>query len=164
MRGDAYSREQIAAIAAGMIRAGMATALSFQRMMPDFDKPAGKPCPHQSHDDGCPGCGRRPLGCRYWDYWWPVNDDTAERRPDGARYVLDPMPDYLTMQEQGRDAINIEVVQIWFDPKDRDAWWRDETLLAYVGRCGGESKATLIRFSAHGGMTAFPVSMSSDGL
>lgn len=133
-------------------------------MVAEFDKPAGKPCPHQSHHRGCKVYDRRPFSCRYWNCRWLVNDDTADlRRPDRSRYVIDIMPDFVVMQDEGREPVNIEVIQIWVDPKDREAWWRDEALLAYLDRRGKEGKAALIRYGAREGTTVFPPSMSRDG-
>ncbi|HMF29541.1 MAG TPA: YkgJ family cysteine cluster protein, partial [Candidatus Cybelea sp.] len=46
-----------------MIEVGMMTREQFAQMTPDFDKPAGKRCPHQRHSKGCAIYARRPFGC-----------------------------------------------------------------------------------------------------
>jgi Putative zinc- or iron-chelating domain len=163
MRREAYSTERVAETAAKMVEAGWATAGSFAGMLPDFDKPAGKPCPHQTHHHGCKVYTRRPFGCRYWNCRWLVNDDTADlRRPDRSRYVIDLMPDFVTVRpHDGAPPTNIQVVQIWVDPKHRDAW-RDPALLAYLDRRGQEGTAALIRWSESDAITVFPPSLSAD--
>ncbi len=165
MKADAYPPEKIAEIAGLMIAHGLASPAHFKGMIADFDKPAGTPCQHQSHAHGCNIYSRRPFGCRFWNCRWLVNDDTAElRRPDRSRYVVDIMPDFVTMApNDGSPPTNIAVVQVWVDPKDRDAWWRDDALRAFLDRRGQEGMAALIRWSAHDGMTVFPPSMTSDG-
>jgi hypothetical protein len=164
MQHAAYSQERIAETAVEMVKAGMATVEDFRGMLPEFDKPAGKPCPHQSHHRGCKVYSRRPFGCRYWNCRWLVNDDTADlRRPDRSHYLIDLVPDFVTAEpHDGSEPTNIEVVQIWVDPKHRDAW-RDPALLAYLERRGQEGKAALIRFSSTEALTVFPPSMSGDG-
>jgi hypothetical protein len=147
-----------------MIDAGWATAASFNGMIKDFDKPAGKPCPHQSHARGCKVYARRPFGCRYWNCRWLTGDDTADlRRPDRAHYVVDIMPDFITIEpHDGSEPTNIQVVQIWVDPKHRDAW-RDPALLEYLDRRGRDHVAALIRFNESEAITVFPPSMNTDG-
>jgi hypothetical protein len=166
MESSHYTRREIAEAAAAMVRHGLATAASFKGMLPNFDKPAGVPCPHQSHHRGCKVYERRPFGCRVWNCRWLVGDGTADlRRPDRSRYVIDVMPDFVTLRynDGSIPPVNIQVIQIWVDPKDRDAWSRDDALLAYLDRQGQQGIAALIRWSAHDGMTLFPPSMSEDG-
>jgi hypothetical protein len=165
MQSGTRSRLEIAEAAAAIVAHGLATAASFRGMLPNFDKPAGVPCPHQSPHRGCKVYARRPFGCRVWNCRWLTGDGTADlRRPDRSRYVIDVMPDFVTMQpNDGSPSTNIRVIQIWVDPKDRDAWSRDNALLAYLDRQGQQGIAALIRWSAHDGMTVFPPSMSVDG-
>lgn len=162
MQRNARSREEIAEIIGAMVETGLAPAVSFKGMLADFDKPAGQLCQHQSHHRGCKVYASRPFGCRFWNCRWLTGDDTADlRRPDRSRYVIDIMPDFITMQpDDGSEPTNIQVVQIWVDPKNRDAWWDDPTLLAYLDRRGQEGIAALIRWSASDGMTVFPPSMT----
>jgi hypothetical protein len=162
MQAGAYPPEHVAETAAAMIAAGWATVESFRGMMADFDKPAGVACQHQSHHRGCKVYSRRPFGCRYWNCRWLTGDDTADlRRPDRSRYVIDLVPDFVTLTE-GDTRTNVEIVQIWVDSKTPDAW-RDPALLAYIERRGKEGKAALIRFDNKRAIAVFPPSMSMDG-
>jgi hypothetical protein len=143
------------AVALGMVRAPM---------IKDFDKAAGVRCPHQRHGKGCAVYGRHPFGCQMWTCRWLNGDDTAElRRPDRAGYVIDVIPDFVTLERDDGTVSNIQVVQIWADPRRSKAWARDEALLAYLERRGQEGIAALIRFDESDAMTLFPPSLSSDG-
>jgi len=163
LKADYRTPEETAKICAKMVEAGMAKVSDFRGMMPDFTKVAGERCQHQRRT-GCAVYDRRPFGCRYWNCRWLVNDDTGDlRRPDRSHYVIDIMPDFVTLfdNETGYRR-DIQVVQIWVDPGYRDAW-RDPALLAYLERRGLEGTAALIRFSSSEGFTLFPPSMSEDG-
>jgi hypothetical protein len=127
-------------------------------MIRDFDKPAGQRCPHQRHGKGCAVYAKRPLGCRIWSCRWLVGDDTADlRRPDRTHYVIDMLPDFV-----GVDDDRMQVVQIWIDPDYPDAH-RDPALRAYIERRGREGKLALVRFSARQGLLLVPPSAASDG-
>lgn len=130
---------------------------------PEINKAAGIRCPHQQTGKGCAIYARRPLACATWNCRWLGADDTADlRRPDRSRYVIDIMPDFITLVDNDTgQRTDIEVVQIWVDPKDPEAW-RDPALLDYLNRRGEEGKAALIRWSNCDGMTVFPPSMSAD--
>jgi hypothetical protein len=84
-----------------------------------------------------------------WSCRWLVNDDTADmRRPDRAGYVIDMMPDFITIQDNETGALTkVEVVQIWVDPRRPDAH-RDPALRAYLERRAAEGKAALVRFDS----------------
>jgi hypothetical protein len=128
----------------------------------ELKKPAGERCKHQRHA-GCAIYARRPLSCRFWNCRWLVNDDTADlRRPDRARYVIDIMPDFVTITHDGEPNMDVEVVQIWVDPHEREAW-RDPPLLAYMERRASEGIATILRFSSYEALIVFPPAMSEDG-
>jgi hypothetical protein len=164
MSAAAYSREHVAETCAAMVVAGWATVESFKGMLLDFDKPAGVACQHQSHHRGCKVYSRRPFGCRYWNCRWLVNDDCADlRRPDRSRYVVDLLPDFITLKpHDGSEPTNVEIVQIWCDPKTPDAW-RDPALLAYIERRAAEGKAAMIRFDNKRAIVVFAPTMSEDG-
>lgn len=160
-----YPRERVTATAAAMIEHGMAKPDEFAGMMPEFDKPAGEPCPHQRHGKGCSVYKRRPFGCRMWSCRWLNNDDTAGlRRPDRSRYVIDVMPDFVTLRPNDgvTPPTNVQVVQIWVDPKEPEAW-RDPALLAYIERRAEEGTAALIRLNGREAITVFAPAMSEDG-
>src|SRR2546423_255596 len=86
-----------------------------------LNKPAGARCKHQKFGKGCmvyhrPGM---PPECAIWNCRWLVNDDTADLpRPDRAHYVIDLIPDYVTLvNDETGEKQNVEVVQVWIDPK-----------------------------------------------
>lgn len=131
----------------------------------EMNKRAGERCQHQRHT-GCavyrkPGM---PMSCSMWSCRWVVNDDTGElRRPDRSHYVIDMMPDFVTVvDDETGERTPLEVVQVWVDPKHRDAW-QDPALLDYLARRGEEGKAALIRYSNREGITVIPPAMTSDG-
>jgi hypothetical protein len=133
-------------------------------MVKIFDKPAGQRCPHQRHGKGCAIYAKRPLGCRVWNCRWLVNDDADDlRRPDRSHYVIDVMPDFVTLVDNETGVrTNIEVVQIWVDPDFPDAH-REPELRDYIERRGENGIAAIIRYSEIRAITIFPPSMSKDG-
>jgi hypothetical protein len=130
----------------------------------DFDKPAGERCQFQRHT-GCSVYRNRPLGCRMWSCRWLVNDDTADmRRPDRAGYVIDLVPDFIRYREGPEgEGTPVEVVQIWIDPKRRDAWRDDKELTAYIERRADEGKAAILRFSEREAIIVIAPAMADDG-
>jgi hypothetical protein len=132
----------------------------------DFDKRAGVRCTYQRHT-GCSVYKNRPLGCRLWNCRWLVNDDTADmRRPDRAGYVIDLMPDFIRYRrndEPEGQGTPVEVVQIWIDPKRRDAWKDDRELMAYIERRADEGKAAILRFSEREAIIVIAPAMAHDG-
>jgi hypothetical protein len=154
------NQQRIVETSTKMIMAGLARASEFAGMLQDFDKPAGERCPHQRHD-GCKVYAQRPFGCRYWNCRWLVDDAGDTSRPDRAGYVIDVIPDFVTAVGEDGVRTNIEVIQIWVDPKRPDAW-RDNALFAYLERRSKEGKAALIRFNSRDAVTLMPPSMSAD--
>jgi hypothetical protein len=146
----------------------------------EVDKGAGERCKFQSFK-GCkvyhtqilrdPGVARtieRELGlpadtmpacCQLWTCRWLAGDDTAGlSRPDRSGYVIDVMPDYITVidHESGRRH-DRQSVQIWVDPKRRGAH-RDPALRAYLERRAAEGIVALIRYnSADGFVLVAPI-------
>jgi hypothetical protein len=132
--------------------------------MPDFDKPAGQRCPHQRHGKGCNVYGHHPFGCQLWNCRWLVESDTADlRRPDRAGYVIDIMPDFVTLTADGSEPQNVQVVVIWADTRRGDDWRQDEELKAYLVRRGAEGIIALIRFNEREALALIPPNMASDG-
>jgi hypothetical protein len=132
----------------------------------ELDKEAGERCRHQRAGKGCAVYRRpgMPASCHFWTCRWLTGDDTGElHRPDRSRYVIDVMPDFVTCVDDitGR-RWTIEVVQIWCDPKAREAWRRDQALLDYIERRGKEGKAAIVRFNNREACTVFPPDMSDD--
>jgi hypothetical protein len=88
------------------------------------------------------------------------------RRPDRAGYVIDMMPDYIRLQPKNdpeAEGTPIEVVQIWIDPKRRDAWRDDQELRAYIERRAEEGKAAILRFSEREAIIVIAPAMAEDG-
>lgn len=135
-----------------------------------LNKLAGQRCKHQrfsSKGDCCKVYAR--LGsvspeCRLWSCRWKVNDDTANlSRPDRSHYVVDLMPDFVTMRDDATGAVqHIQVVQIWVDPKFPDAH-RDPALRAYLERRAEENIIGLVRWDNEKAIALFPPALSSDG-
>jgi hypothetical protein len=126
--------------------------------VPPLEKKAGERCQHQKFGKGCAVYLKRqmPMECRIWTCRWLVNDDADElSRPDRAHYVIDVMPDFITIsQDETGLQQNIQVVQIWIDPKYPDAH-RDPALRRYMVRRAEEGKAALIRFNTRDALTVF---------
>lgn len=128
-------------------------------------KRGGERCKHQRHT-GCavyhkPGM---PPECAIWNCRWLVNDDTANlSRPDRSHYVIDIMPDFVTAidNETGR-RLDVEVIQIWVDPKHRDAH-KDPALRAYIERRAEEGKMALIRYSETEAFNLLAPAICGDG-
>jgi len=118
-------------------------------------KPAGERCPHQRHHKGCAIYARRPRACATWNCRWLVNNDTADmQRPDRAHYVIDILPDYVTLLDNDTGATrDVQVVQIWLDPDYPDAH-RDPALRAYLERRAAEGIIGLVRLD---NKRAFPL-------
>jgi len=131
-----------------------------------WHKAAGERCRHQRTGKGCavyrkPGF---PACCALWNCRWLVGDGTENlRRPDRSHYVLDVMPDYVTVFDDDPDkGAPIEVVQIWIDPKYPDAH-EDPALRDYLNELGKKNVAAIIRYNSDTAFVLFPPSMSSDG-
>ena len=130
-----------------------------------WHKAAGERCRHQRTGKGCAVYRKAgfPTACVYWNCRWLTGIDTAElRRPDRAHYVLDVVPDYVTLSADDLTPTKIEVVQVWCDPKYPDAH-KDPALRAYLARRGEEGVAALIRYSSGDAFFLCPPAMSSDG-
>ena len=134
---------------------------------PLLDKESNTKCRYQKFGVGCTvyRTHKMPFECGAWKCRWLVNDDTAQlSRPDRSHYVVDLMPDFITVKPND-DAVqptNFEVIQVWVDRKYPDAW-RDPDLLAYLARRGFENKAALIRYGASESFVLLPPAMCGDG-
>lgn len=133
------------------------------RLLPqqELNKSSGERCKHQRHI-GCQIYDHRPTSCRLWSCRWLVEDDTAAlRRPDFSHYVIDIMPDFVTaVPADGGEAIAIPAVQVWVDPKYREAH-RDPELRAFLARRGEEDgAAAIIRYSSTDGFVLVPPALT----
>jgi len=137
-----------------------------KRMPGNLDKLAGERCPHQRTGKGCAiyHSSRMPACCTMWNCRWLVNDDTADlSRPDRSHYVIDIMPDYVTVVDNETGARHkVEVIQIWCDPKYPYAH-RDPHLRAYLARRGEEGKMALVRYDSSRAVHIMPPAMTLDG-
>jgi hypothetical protein len=129
---------------------------------PEIDKLANVRCRHQKHGVGCAIYDRRPLSCQMWRCQWlaPEEFDTLDLpRPDRVHYVVDMIPDYVTMTwHDGRPPDHLPVVQVWVDPDHRDAH-RDPALRRWLER---QRMPAIIRYSERDGFVLFPPSCSED--
>lgn len=127
-------------------------------------KGANETCRHQKFKKGCTvyRTPAMPLDCSLWNCRWLVNDDTADMsRPDRAHYVVDIMPDFVTVveNETGKKD-HVEVVQIWIDPAYPDAH-RDPALRAFLMRRAQEGKVAIVRFDTQKAITLVAPTMAS---
>lgn len=132
-------------------------------ILPGFDKPANTRCEFQSRK-GCECYSRRPVTCRVFSCRWLTNADTASMsRPDRARYVIDPMPDFVVLVDNATgERRNVECVQVWCDPQQPNAW-QDPRLLDFIERRAAEGKLALVRLGSYKAITVFAPSMSPTG-
>lgn len=132
----------------------------------EIGKASGTRCRHQKFAKGCKlyHNAAMPHSCRLWNCRWLVNDDTNDlSRPDRSHLVIDLMPDFITLTDNDTgQQQHIGVVQVWCDPKHRDAH-RDPQFRAYVERRAAQGHAVLVRFNSHEAITLFAPQLSSDG-
>jgi len=128
------------------------------RLLPteEIKKPALARCPHQKHGKGCAIYARRPMSCALWNCRWLVDESTADLpRPDRAHYVIDLIPDYITMKpHDGSTPTHIPVVQVWVDPAHKDAH-RAPSFRAWLE---AEGIPAIIRYDSRDGFILFPPS------
>ena len=134
--------------------------------VPPLGKGAGQACSFQKFRKGCAvyHTARMPIECGLWNCRWLVNDDAADlSRPDRSHYVIDLMPDFITLQNgETGEADNIQVVQIWVDPSYPDAH-RDPALRQWIFRRAQDGIAALIRFDARRAITIFAPPFDANG-
>jgi|HubBroStandDraft_5_1064220.scaffolds.fasta_scaffold341511_1 hypothetical protein len=131
-----------------------------------LDKGAGQRCEHQRHHKGCAvyqQLARVSPECKLWNCRWLVENDTEGlSRPDRSHYVIDLMPDFVTLSDDRTgEAQHVQVVQIWVDPKHPDAH-RDPGLRAYLERRAEENIIGLVRWDNEAAMAIFPPALSAD--
>ncbi|MFH0298330.1 hypothetical protein AAFX91_14025 [Bradyrhizobium sp. 31Argb] len=129
-------------------------------------KPAGKTCDYRKFLKGCTVYRRAsmPPECQLWSCRWLVDDDAADlSRPDRSHYVIDMMPDYISLRDNTTGELtNIQVVQIWVDPRHRDAH-RDAALRRWLYRRAEKGFAALIRFNSREALALFAPPFAADG-
>jgi hypothetical protein len=107
--------------------------------------------------------GEPKRHCGDWSCRWLVENDTADlSRPDRSHYVIDIMPDFVTIRnDETGDAQHVQVVQIWVDPGYPDAH-RDPALRAYLERRGHEGIAGIVRWDNERAVVIFPPELSEN--
>jgi hypothetical protein len=134
--------------------------------VPPLGKPASEPCRYQKFRKGCTvyRTPSMPPECALWSCRWLVNDDAAElSRPDRLRYVIDVMPDFISLRDDATgELINIQVVQICIDPNHREAH-RDPALRRWLHRRAEQGIAATIRINIREAIALFAPPLSADG-
>jgi hypothetical protein len=130
-----------------------------------LNKGAGVRCQHQRHHKGCNIYQKAgfPSECGAWSCRWLTGNDTADlSRPDRSHYVVDIMPDFVTLRDDAAGTRqDIEVVQIWVDPGYPDAH-RDPALRAYLERRAKENVVGIVRWDNERAMVIFPPALSEN--
>lgn len=104
-----------------------------------------------------------PFEFSLWNRRWLVNDDAADlSRPDRSHYVIDLMPDFISLRDETGAMQNIQVVQVWIDPAYRLAH-RDPTLRRWLYRRAQDGIAALIRFNERDALTIFAPPFDPNG-
>ena len=134
--------------------------------VPPLAKLAGQKCDHQKFGKGCAvyHTPKMPRDCALWNCRWLVSNDTADlARPDRSHYVIDIMPDFITLNhnETGVQQ-NVQVAQVWIDPKHPDAH-RDPALRRWMFRRAQEGIATIVRYNAKDALVIFAPPFDANG-
>jgi hypothetical protein len=133
----------------------------------EIGKSANTRCPQQRSGKGCRVYDGPlfPRSCATWSCMWLADAATKDlMRPDRAHYVIDVMPDFITIDpEDGSPPQKIAVIQVWVDPKYPHAH-RDPALRAYLAKRAEDfDQLALIRYDARNGFVLVPPSMTSTG-
>jgi hypothetical protein len=98
------------------------------------------------------------MSCQLWSCRWLVEETTGELpRPDRSHYVIDLIPDFITMKpHDGSPVTHIEVVQVWVDPAHRLAH-RAPSFRRWLAE---KNKPAIVRYSSREGFVLFPPSMT----
>lgn len=136
------------------------------RALPLLDKGAGINCQFQKFHKGCTvyRTPKMPSECVMWNCRWLVNDDADDlSRPDRSHYVLDIMPDFITLVDDDTGTkTEIQVAQVWNDPRHPDAH-RDPKLRAWMFRRAEQGVASIVRYNNHDAFTIFAPPLAGDG-
>lgn len=132
----------------------------------EIGKPANQRCMHQRVSKGCVVYRgpRFPRSCALWSCGWLMNLDAADLpRPDHAHYVIDPSPDYITVQAADGTNSRLPVVQIWIDPRYPHVH-RSPSLRTWLARRAETlGHAALIRRNSSDGFVLLPPAVTGDG-
>jgi hypothetical protein len=125
--------------------------------VPPLGKKAGERCKFLKFHKNCTVYNRpqMPAECAIWNCRWLVDQAGDTRRPDHAHYVIDVMPDYITLQHNDTGQTQqIAVAQIWVDPSHPNAH-RDPALRRWMVEQAEQGIAALIRYNSHETLTVF---------
>ena len=125
----------------------------------EIGKLAGVRCREQ-RAKGCRvyGTAAFPLGCSLWSCLWLSDESLQVPRPDRAGYVLDPTPEFVTIE-----GMTASVVQIWIDPC-RPLAHRDPALRAWLAqRWETHQQLALVRYDAWHAITLLPPALTGIG-
>jgi hypothetical protein len=132
--------------------------------VPPLAKKAGQRCEHQKFGTGCKvyGSAKMPRDCSLWSCRWLVDPATAAlSRPDRSHYVIDVMPDYITVENnETKEKYPMPAMQVWIDPAHPHAH-RDPALRNYLLQQGERGIAALIRYNSSQSVTLLPRNMFS---
>lgn len=134
----------------------------------ELQKGANTRCQHQRVGKGCGVYNgpAMPPSCKLWSCRWLVLDRTEGlRRPDRAHYVIDIMPDFVTVRDEDKgEETTIPVIQVWVDPAYPQAWREDVAFLSYLATMGREERmAALIRNGSEMATFVAPPAINSAG-
>jgi hypothetical protein len=127
----------------------------------ELHKRAGQRCEHQRTGKGCTIYERRPPSCMLWSCRWLIDDECTDLpRPDRAHYVLDMMPDFVTLKpHDGSAPRHLPVIQVWIDP----AFPKAHEAASFRAWLDSQRTCALIRFNASDGFVLAPPSVTGDG-
>ena len=129
--------------------------------VPPLDKGAGERCRHQRHGKGCAVHATldQPFVCRAWRCAWLMGAPLP--RPDRVGFVVDPMPDFVTLGPEPGKGQKQPCIQVWV--ANREAH-RDLALRRYLARLGEQSGlCAIVRFDAVSGFLLVPPALSETG-
>jgi len=127
-------------------------------------KAGGETCRYQEIHKGCTVYRRpeMPDECSLWSCRWLLNDDASElARPNESHYVIDVMPDFITIRDQAGKTRTLQVVQIWVDPKYPEAH-RDRALRRWIRKRAKKGIGALVRYSPSRAFALFAPPLSAD--
>lgn len=127
--------------------------------MVKLDKKANQRCPHQC-SKGCRIYDSRPGDCWAWSCRWLLGGDVGER-PDRSHVIVDDM--LLDAARVGNDegwSQSVYAVQVWCDPKHRDAWNNPDVLRYLEAECEKRQAIVIVRYSSAEAFALVPPHMS----
>lgn len=132
-----------------------------------IDKPANTRCAKQRTGKGCMVYRTAlPYECRMWSCKWLTGGPDVARlqRPDRVHYVIDAMPDIITMASADGQRQETMVAQVWIDPAFPDAH-REPGLRAWMALIGERDRMpTVIRYGINRALFICPPAIHAAGI